>query len=210
MIGLTGLFLCLFLLEHLGGNLLLLLGDNGLIYNSYADFLAHNPVMRLPEIVLGLGFIYHIVQTLILTLQNRKARPVNYAVSGGSENAGWSSRNMAFLGIIILIFLILHLSNFFVKARIDTTDMTYDVNGNYDLYNLVKTEFSHWWYSLIYVVSMIALGAHLIHGFQSAFRSMGLRHRKYLPLVRVLGNGFAVLVPLGFAVIPVYFYLNSL
>jgi succinate dehydrogenase cytochrome b subunit len=209
IMSLTGLFLCLFLIEHLIGNLLLLLNDGGELYNAYSHFLATNIFLRVPEIILALGFIFHIVYALKISLENKKARGNNpYEVKGISKNTDWFSRNMTFLGILILIFLVIHLADFFVKARI-TGDVQSTLNGEHDLYSMVRARFEVWWFALIYFVAMIALAAHLTHGFQSAFRTLGLRHKKYLPLVKFIGYAFAILVPAGFAIVPVYFLMNT-
>lgn len=212
LVAITGLFLVLFLLEHLTGNLLLLLPDNGDLYNQYAHFLATFPALRPLEVVLFLGFIFHIVYATVVTIRNRQARPVGYAMTKGSANSSWVSRNMAPLGLILLIFLVVHLAGFFAKARI-TGDVSYvTINGTemHDMYSLVKAKFEIWWYVAIYLIGFVALGLHLWHGFQSSFRTVGLRHPKYLPVVKGIGVFFALAFPVGFAIIPLYFYINSI
>lgn len=212
LVAVTGLFLVLFLLEHLTGNLLLLLPDGGDTYNIYAHFLATFPALRPLEIVLFLGFIFHIAYATIVTINNRKARPIGYAVSNAGANSSWISRNMAPLGLLLLVFLVIHLAGFFAKARI-TGDVSYvTINGTdmHDMYSLVKAKFEIWWYVAIYLIGFIVLGLHLWHGFQSGFRTVGLRHPKYLPVVKVVGTFLAVAFPVGFAVIPLYFYINSI
>lgn len=212
LVAVTGLFLVLFLLEHLTGNLLLLLPDGGDTYNIYAHFLATFPALRPLEIVLFLGFIFHIAYATIVTISNRQARPVGYAMSKANANSSWVSRNMGALGLLLFIFLVIHLAGFFAKARI-TGDVTYvSINGTdmHDMYSLVKAKFEIWWYVAIYLVGFIVLGLHLWHGFQSSFRTVGLRHPKYLPVVKGLGIFLAVAFPVGFAIIPLYFYINSI
>lgn len=212
LVAVTGLFLVLFLLEHLTGNLLLLLPDGGETYNIYAHFLATFPALRPLEVVLFLGFIFHIAYATIVTISNRKARPVGYAVSKASANSSWVSRNMGALGLLLFIFLVIHLAGFFAKARI-TGDVSYvTINGTdmHDMYSLVKAKFEIWWYVAIYLGGFIVLGLHLWHGFQSSFRTVGLRHPKYLPVVKVLGIFLALAFPVGFAIIPLYFYINSI
>lgn len=225
--GLTGLFLVVFLIEHLVGNLLLLVGPKA--YNEYAEFMGHNIFIRISEFVLFGGLIFHIVDGLMLKMQNKKARPVGYAVSAGTKNASWFSKNMAVTGVILLIFLILHLISFFLKARFNV-DISFGVDpskyqggvfvGN-EAYGLMpETDFSLWhksamlfsipWYSILYIVSMVVVGMHLAHGFQSAFQTLGINHPKYSPIIKALGYGYAVLVPAGFAAIPLYFLINPL
>ncbi len=226
IMGLTGLFLIIFLVEHLIGNLLLLSGP--VAFNGYAEFMGSNPLIRASEFILFGGLIFHIVDGLMLKMQNVKARPVGYAVSSGSKNASWFSKNMAVTGTILLIFLILHLISFFLKARFGV-----DVNFGVDPKNYSgdwvidpqwgvgpEHEFSMWhkaawlfsipWYSVIYIIAMIVVMMHLLHGFQSAFQTMGLNHPKYTPLIKAIGYGYAVLVPAGFCVIPIMFLINPM
>lgn len=201
VMGATGLFLCLFLVVHLSGNLLLFLPDEGAAFNAYSDFMSHSKLIRLMEIILFLGFCFHIVDGVRLTRENKKARPVPYAVNrqGG---ASWPSRTMGTSGAILFVFLVVHLNTFFVKHRLLRSEMT--------MYESVVEAFASPAYSLFYVVAMVLLGLHLNHGFQSAFQSLGFNHRRYTPLIQKFGVGFSVLVPLGFAAMPIYFLLRSL
>lgn len=212
LVAITGLFLVLFLVEHLTGNLLLLLPDGGKTYNIYSHFLSTFPALRPLEVILFAGFIFHIAYAIIVTIKNRKARPIGYAVSRANANSTWISRNMAPLGILLLVFLVIHLSGFFAKARITHDVASVTINGTemHDMYNLVKAKFEIWWYVAIYLIGFIVLGLHLWHGFQSSFRTLGLRHPKYLPVIKGLGILIAILFPLGFAIIPLYFYINSI
>ncbi|MFN8396262.1 MAG: succinate dehydrogenase cytochrome b subunit [Bacteroidia bacterium] len=224
IMGLTGLFLIVFLVEHLIGNLLLLSGPAA--FNGYAEFMGTNPLVRAMEFVLFGGFIFHIVDGLMLKMQNSKARPIGYAVKAGSKNASWFSKNMAVTGVILLIFFILHLISFFIKARFNA-DVTFGINpanwegswlaeGDYgvsaehpfSMYHKAAMLFSIPWYSIIYIVAMLVVMGHLLHGFQSAFQTLGINHPKYTPLIKAIGYGYAVLVPLGFCVIPVAFMIH--
>ncbi|HEY4651466.1 MAG TPA: succinate dehydrogenase cytochrome b subunit [Pontibacter sp.] len=204
VMSITGLFLCSFLVVHLVGNLQLFKDDGGLAFNVYSEFMGHNPVIRVMEIVLLLGFVFHIYDALVLTRRNQAARPVGYANNHPEENSTWSSRNMGLLGTIILVFLIIHLYNFFWRARFG--ELPLDSAGVPDLFLVVQQSFQEWWYVAIYVIAMVALAYHLIHGFQSAFQSLGLNHKKYTPFIQKVGYAFSVLVSLGFAIIPLYFY----
>ena len=197
--GASGLFLVIFLIMHLSGNLLLLADDGGEAFNAYARFMSTNWVIRVLEIGLFLGFVIHIVMAALLTRQNRKARPVKYAVNKAQENSPWYSRNMGLTGSLILVFLVIHLKNFFVESRI---------YGQHNMYQLVKTAFQDPLYVAIYLFSFIILGLHLSHGFQSAFQSWGLNHKTYTPLIKKAGYLFAVVIPSGFAVIPIFFYIQ--
>ncbi|TPE42840.1 succinate dehydrogenase cytochrome b subunit [Pontibacter mangrovi] len=206
----TGLFLCSFLVVHLIGNLQLFRNDGGEAFNLYSDFMAHNGVIRFMEIILVLGFVFHIYDALVLTRLNKAARPIGYVNSHPEENSSWSSRNMGLLGTVILVFLIIHLWNFFVPARFEANGglervMIEDVEYH-NLYSAVVLAFQNPIYVAIYVISMIALAYHLIHGFQSAFQTLGLDHKKYTPFIQKFGVAFSILVCLGFAIIPLYFF----
>lgn len=200
VMGVTGLFLCLFLLVHLSGNFLLFKGPEA--FNAYSDFMANNTFIRVNEIILVFGFLFHILDALALTLKNRAARPVGYAVSAGSANCAWNSRRMGLTGSIVLLFLVIHLRTFFVEHRILHVKQT--------MYDSVVEAFHSPIYSGFYVLAMILLGLHLNHGFQSAFQTLGLNHPRYTPWLKRIGTLFSILVPAGFASMPIYFYLQRL
>lgn len=205
IMGLTGLFLISFLVVHLGINLCALLDDGGETFNIAAEFMAKNLVIRTMEIGLFLGFIIHIVDGLYLEFKNRQARPVAYYKSPGSENSTWYSRSMGLLGTLLLIFLIVHLAHFWVKSRFG--DIT-DEYGRENLYLIMAQVFKNPIVVVLYVISQISLAYHLLHGFQSAFQTLGFNHPKYSPLIKVTGTAYAILVPLLFAIIPVVLYFR--
>ncbi len=205
IMALTGLFLCSFLVVHLSGNFQLFKHDNGLAFNAYSEFMSHNTIIRILEWGLVLGFGGHIVQGLSLYFKNRAARPVGYQVNHIEQNSSWESRSMALLGTIVLFFLVVHLYNFFGQLRY--TDVAVDANGNENAYALVVSSFHNPWYVALYVVAQMALLYHLVHGFGSAFHTLGLNHRKYTPLIQAVGYGFAIVVSAGFASMPLYFLL---
>lgn len=202
MMSLTGLFLCAFLLEHLYGNLLLYYDDGGEAFNEYSHNLVHSIIIRIVEVFLFAAIIVHIVQAIILTRQNNAARPVKYAVQKSSETSSWFSRNMGLTGSLIFLFLVIHLKNFFVTYRI-TGEVT-------DIAAHVKESFESGWYSAVYVIAIAFLAFHLNHGFQSAFQTLGLNNKKYSPLLKRIGFGFAALIFTGFSSFPVIFYFNLL
>ncbi|MES2278511.1 MAG: succinate dehydrogenase cytochrome b subunit [Bacteroidota bacterium] len=243
IMALTGLFLCTFLIVHLGGNLQLFQNDEGYAFNVYANFLTHFPPIEVIAYLLYLSILVHALYGLIITLKNRKARPVKYAAVNKSP-ASWSSKNMGLLGSILFLFIVIHMGDFWRKYKytdtvgfkeyrtnvltgqrtvtdfvpIDpkfehsfTTENDVEIVRVKDLHTTVATSFSCWWYVLLYAVAMGALSFHLLHGFQSAFRSLGWTHRKYTPVVEFIGTWFfAVIVPLGFAAMPiVYFFMNK-
>ena len=204
VMSLTGLFLCSFLVVHLVGNLQLFKNDDGVAFNIYSHFMGTNPIIRTVEWLLVLGFGFHIYESWALTRRNQTARGTNYVVNHSEQNSRWQSRNMGLLGTIILVFLLVHLYNFFWRARFGELDP--DINNNDDLYTLVVSSFHQWWYVTLYVLAQAALCYHLLHGFRSGFQTLGLNHRKYTPAIQKIGYAFAVIVCLGFAAMPLYFY----
>jgi succinate dehydrogenase / fumarate reductase cytochrome b subunit len=197
---LTGLFLFTFLLEHLYGNLLLYKLDQGLAYNEYSETLASNIIIRTIEYVLFACIIIHSIDALYLTLANRKARPVGYAVSHQSQNSSWFSRNMGLTGSIIFFFLIVHLRTFFIPQRFGTPELTMAQD--------VATAFQSNWYSSFYVISMIILGSHLNHGFQSSMQTIGWNNLKYKSIIKNAGTVISLILMIGFASFPIIFYFD--
>ncbi len=207
---LTGLFLCSFLIVHCVGNLQLFKGDEGRAFNEYSYFMTHNPVIMTISYLLYTSIIVHALMALILTRHNQASRPVKYAYSKPEANSPWSSRNMGILGTVLLIFIVIHMRTFWYTMHFGPIPVAeYDGKEYKDLYKAVVEAFSHWWYVLFYIASMAALGYHLVHGFQSGFQTMGLRHKKYSPLIEAVGTyGFGVLIPALFAAMPIYMFLK--
>ncbi len=253
---LTGLFLCLFLAGHLAGNLQLIFSD-ALHFNQYALFMTTNPAVKILSYLTYISIVFHAVDGILLTIENKKARPIRYAKTDGSSST-FSSRNMAVLGTVILVFIVTHMVNFWAKMHFDknmplqtvtigtpgqeqeyylTTDGGYlpktqvdqniikienrteffDVAANVkikegykDLHKITVAFFKDPRTGLIatilYVIAMIALSFHLLHGFQSAFQSLGLNNPKYTPTIKKFGIAFAIIVPILLAIIPVYIH----
>ena len=208
VMGLTGLMLIGFLLTHLAGNVSLLFDDGGEAFNAYAHFMKHNKLIFLGELVLFALFIFHIVQGINLVIKNKKSRPVGYAVATKSKTENWSSKYMGALGIIIMIFLFIHLYDFFrfkYFAEAPFPDVTLasgeKATNLYAVVHKVYTEDII--RMIIYPLAMLAIAFHLYHGFQSAFQTFGWNHPKYTPLVKKIGVVYSILVPLAFALIPI-------
>ena len=202
----TGLFLCVFLVEHLYGNLLLFYTDGGVAFVEYSHTLVHSLFIRIVEVFLFAAIILHVVQAIYLTRQNAVARPVKYAVYKMNETSTWFSRNMGITGSLILFFIVVHLWHFFVPYRITGT---VGGDGQMNVAQAVKEGFQNGWYVSLYVISVAFLSFHLNHGFQSAFRSLGLNSKRYMRLLSLTGSFFAfVIVGVGFASIPVLFYFG--
>jgi len=205
VMGITGIFLILFLIVHCGINALIFLNDGGQTFNAAAEFMATNWIIRTMEIVLFVGFIVHIIQAYILTIENNKARPIKYKVSNANANSTWYSRSMGLLGTLILIFLILHLRHFWVESRF-TDHIAHNefekLPGQETLFEEMKEVFQNPVVVVVYVLSMISLSYHLMHGFQSAFQTLGFNHKKYTPVIKKIGILYAIIIPLLFALMP--------
>ena len=269
---LTGLFLCLFLAGHLAGNLQLIFGTS-LQFNEYALFMTTNPAVKLLSYLTYISIIFHAIDGIMLTIQNKKARPIGYAKTDGSSSS-FASRNMAVLGTVILVFIATHMVNFWAKMHFDknmplmvktieiqpgmpqdfyvgrSTGQYYPVdqvgkegeviqaglpqkqlvikNGTElynpqvnvkmgdlykDLHKLTLDFFKDAKYGLFftigYVLAMIALAFHLWHGFQSAFQSIGVNSSKLTPVIKFVGKAFSIIVPLLFAIIPIVLHFKK-
>ena len=210
VMGLTGIFLILFLVVHVGVNACIWAMDGGQMFNNAAHFMGATVVVRILEVGLFAGIFLHLIQGLVLVFQNRKKRSIGYQVPMGNKGSKWYSRSMGLLGTIILLFLIIHWKQFWIPSRFTgVTDVTYD-NGQsvHDLFSLMKDTFSEPWVVIVYVLGCISLAYHLMHGFQSAFRSLGVRNNRYLLLINGIGVGFSIIVPLAFAMMPISMYFN--
>lgn len=280
---LTGLFLCLFLVGHLLGNLQLFqAGEEGKrAFNEYAYFMAHNPLIKIMSYVTYISILFHAIDGIMLAVQNKKARPVNYAYNNQGANTSTPARMMAILGSITFIFIATHMANFWWKAKITgdvdgksfplhkvfvkdpqsgqeqalyitRTESFFPVSafektpmgeaqmeiknhtefynksvnlkmgeGYKDLHSLVYSFFGHDKTKQgfpkndlalvavgLYALAMLALAFHLWHGFASAFQSLGVNHKRYTPFIQLFGKAFAVIVPLVFAIIPIYIYMQ--
>jgi succinate dehydrogenase / fumarate reductase cytochrome b subunit len=209
--GATGLFLITFLIVHCFVNMLIFFNDGGETFNKGAEFMGTNWVIRAMEIVLFAGLIIHMVQALVLTMENRKARPVQYAKFNGAANSTWYSRSMGLLGTLILMFLIIHLKHFWVLSRF-TDHIAHNeyekLAGQETLFREMVEVFENPIVVLVYVLSMVSLAYHLLHGFQSAFQTLGLNHRKYTPMIKKTGVAFSVVICVLFASMPLAMYFG--
>lgn len=209
VMALTGLFLILFLVVHLIGNLQLLHDDQGRAFNIYAQLMTTNPLIKIISWVNYTFILLHVIWAIILSSRNRQARgPQGYVISKNSST--WASRNMGILGMLILIFLIIHLRGFWFEMHwggIPTQN--YDGADVKDLYATVNFAYSNIAYVIVYVLSMAVLAFHLYHGFGSAFQTLGLNHVKYNGMIRFAGVAFSIVVPALFALIPVWMYLDN-
>ena len=200
----TGLFLCFFLVIHLLGNLQLLLPVEKAKeqFNWYSDLLAGNIVIKIVSWVLYIALLAHALYALIITRKNNAARGTRYGAS-----SKWNSRNMGLLGTILLVFLVIHFKDFWYQVNFGS--MLLDDKGNKDLYTVVVQAYQQWWYVLLYEVSFVALGFHLLHGFFSASRTLGLYHPKYVQWVKIFGWVYTAFITLGFMLIPLYIHFKN-
>lgn len=246
LMSLTGLFLCLFLIVHLSGNLQLFFDDMGLAFNQYSVWMTTFLPIKIVSYLLYASILIHVFNGFRLALMNRSARPVNYSASKDPRSSTWASKNMAVLGTVLLIFLVTHMANFWFKYKFGDVPWTeYTVNVatgevlgkqqvveaiNFrpheyvtagtdgtsvqtivvrDLYKVVEEAFKVNWLVALYLIGLIALAYHLVHGFQSAFQTLGIRHTSYTKLIQAVGIWlYGIIIPLMFAAMPIYFFLK--
>jgi len=208
---LTGFFLMTFLIVHLTVNLMLIFDDTGVLFNEAAHFMASNPIIKVVEPVLAIGFLLHMIYAVVLTLSNLMARPVKYQEVNQKDSSSWASRNMFVLGTLIFIFLVLHIMNFYWKLKVAQSVGSVMVDGveMHDTYTLVSGLFkASLLYNLVYISGAVFLGLHLTHGFWSAFQTVGLSGSIWRKRLQFVGTVFAILIAVGFSIIPLYFIIK--
>jgi len=212
LMSLTGFFLILFLMVHLSINLTLIFDDSGNLYNTAAHFMATNPMIKIMEPILALGFIIHIIWSLIITLQNMKARPVKYAKTEQGKNSSWASRNMFILGSMLFIYMGIHLANFWWKMKFAGDPLLEQgslPDGMENAYALVVGLFkSSVLYCAIYIIGGWLLGLHISHGFWSAFQTIGINNHIWRKRLFTVAQIIGWIFTLGFAIIPLYFMIK--
>ena len=212
VMGLTGLFLISFLVVHAGVNACIWANDGGVMFNKAAHFMGSTVVIRVLEVGLFVGIFIHIIQGYVLEFTNRSKRRKGYSIPMGNKGSKWYSRSMGLLGTILLLFFILHWYHFWIPSRFTGVEEIEIEPGKYvhNLYQLMMITFSQLWVVIVYVFACFSLCWHLVHGFQSAFRSIGVSNQRYLNLINSVGIGFAVIISLAFAMMPVSMYLGWL
>jgi succinate dehydrogenase / fumarate reductase cytochrome b subunit len=209
VMGLTGLFLISFLVVHVGVNACIWANDGGVMFNKAAHFMGSTVVIRIMEVGLFVGIFLHIIQGYMLTASNQAKRKVGYAVPMGNKGSKWYSRSMGLLGTILLLFFILHWWHFWIPSRFTgVVETSIDGKEVHDLFTLMKVTFTELWVVIVYVLACFSLFWHLLHGFQSAFGTIGLHNKRFIKMVETAGIGFSVIVPLAFAMMPVSMYLG--
>ena len=202
IMALSGLFLIIFLITHLVINSLTLASSKDL-FNEAAHFMATNPIIYAMQYVLALGFIIHIGMGIKLTIQNKRARSQEYVYNKMSKNTDLSSRSMIVSGGLVIVFLALHLRDYFYQMKfVGLPEGTTD-------YDLVVNLFANPYYTVVYVIAFIVLGIHLNHGFKSAFQTMGANHKKYNPLIKIVSTAYSIVIALGFSTIAIFHFINQ-
>lgn len=209
----TGLAMIIFLVEHLSGNLLLF-NPNPDPFNKYSDFLiGFGSILIVAELILLAILVYHMIVGISIIIGKKKARPEAYAKTasaGGPSKKTLSSTTMIYTGILIFVFLVIHLKTFKYGPGINEGYVaTMDGERVRDLHRLVMEVFQKPGYVIWYVVAMLFLGSHLWHGFWSAFQSLGVNHPKYTPIIYTIGILVAIVLAAGFLAIPVWIYFTG-
>lgn len=200
---LTGLFLISFLIIHAGVNACIWANDGGEMFNRAAHFMGNTIVVRLLEVVLFAGFILHIVQGFVLEGQNLSKRGKGYMINPGNRTSKWYRRSMGLLGTLLFLFLVMHISHFWVPSRLTGLEEAKYDPRHHDLFAEMVKVFHNPIIVVLYVLGCLSLAWHLIHGFQSAFRTLGVNNTKYLAMINAIGIGFSLIVSLAFAMMPV-------
>ena len=206
MMAVTGSFLLIFLVIHLIGNITLFFGAEA--FNGYVSALdVVKPLIRVVEVVLLTAFVLHIYSGLRLWFENKKKQGGKfigkYVINASNENSSFSSRTTFITGSIVFIFLVLHLGTFFWRFNVhDPAGLAND----HLYFDIVVAFFKIWWYVALYVIAVLLLGFHLNHGFQSAFQTFGWNNNNYFPTVKIIGTIYAVIMAVGFASMPIYFF----
>lgn len=202
LIALTGLFLVVYLIVHIAGNLMVFLGRD--LFNEYSHQLTSNPIVIAIEVVLVAGFLLHIFKAVGMYLSNRRARPVGYEVKrspGAPSRKSVASSTMILSGIWLLVFVILHVQAFRYGLDYETSE------GIRDLYRVEMEIFSSPLTVAFYVLTMAIVGSHLWHGVSSAFQSLGAHSPRWTPRLLMAGRALAVLIAGGFVVIAIWAYV---
>uniref|UniRef100_UPI004049909B succinate dehydrogenase cytochrome b subunit n=1 Tax=Flavobacterium sp. TaxID=239 RepID=UPI004049909B len=211
IIALTGLFLCVFLIVHLSANCILLLPETIArdLYNSYSTTLRENPLVKIIAYVLYISIILHAVYALLVTRRNKKAKPQKYVVNHSNENSTWTSQNMGLIGTSILLFIIVHLANFWARIKLGIgEEVGLDRLGNKDVYEVTYQLFQNIYFVIFYTLISIPLALHLHHGLKSAFKTLGFYHKKGLEIVAKVSLFYAVIMGIGFGIIPLIVYFK--
>lgn len=210
MMALAGLFLAVFLLVHLGINITLILFEDPRIFNIAAHFMATNILIKVFEVVLFGGIFLHIIYGLIVQVINWMARGKRYKVYNNAQTS-FFSKFMIHTALIILVFLVIHLFDFYIKAKFGhghVEEVVYNGKHYHDLGTMVLEKFKILWVDIFYIACFLFLGFHLLHGFQSGFRTLGIDHKVYTPIIKAIGYIYTIIIVVGFSIIPLVVYFT--
>ena len=208
LMSLAGIFLIVFLLVHMGINLLVIIFDDPMVYNKAAHFMSSNILIKIFEIVLFGGFLLHIIYALVLQVQNWIARPSRYNKANYS-NTSFFSKFMIHTAIITLIFLVIHMMDFYIKAKFGHgAEIIVDGVTYHDFATEIEDKFKMLPFVIFYIAAFVFLGFHLVHGFQSAFKTLGLDNKKYNPLIQALAIVYCIVIVAGYSIMPVIIYFS--
>ncbi len=217
VMSLTGLFLITFLIIHVGLNACIWANDNGELFNVAAHFMGSTILVRIMEVGLFAGIIIHLLQGYVLSYEYQKKRSVGYAVSYGERGSRWYSRSMGLLGTLLLLFLIMHVYHFWVPSRFGgmanitaVQEVKYEdsLKEYHNLYAEMLNVFQNPLIVILYVLGCVSLAYHLMHGFESSFRTIGVHNNRYLKMLRYTGRGFAIIISIAFAMMPISMYFG--
>jgi len=207
---LSALFLMIFLLQHFAINLLSVFSPDA--FNDVSHFMGTFwAIQYLLQPVLIFGVIFHFVMGFVLEIKNRKARTISYAKNNGAANSSWMSRNMIYSGLAILAFICLHFYDFWLP-EINTKYIQGDMsgllaNGEFRYFEELQHKFVDVWRVALYCIAFVFLALHLLHGFNSAFQSVGANN-KYTKGLKGFGKAYAIIIPLGFVFIALFHHFN--
>ena len=208
LMSLAGLFLVTFLLVHLGINLTVVIFDDPMVYNKAAHFMSSNILIKIVEIILFGGLLLHLTYALILQVQNWIARPKRY-VKANYSNTSFFSKFMIHTAVIILVFLVIHFVDFYFKAKFGHAgEILVDGQLYHDFASEIEAKFKVLPFVVFYIAAFVFLGFHLTHGFQSAFKTLGLNNRRWTPVIQVLSIIYSVTIVGGFTIIPLLIYFS--
>ena len=209
---LSAFFLMVFILQHFAINILSVFNPD--LFNEASHFMGNNPLVQFVlQPVLIFGVVFHFVMGFVLEFKNKASRNVSYAVNNGNANSTWMSRNMIYSGGFILIFLVIHFIDFWIP-EINIKYVLGDSSGlladgsDYRYFEELQHKFIPLWRVLLYCAGFVFLSLHLLHGFSSAFQSVGANN-KYTQALKGFGKAYAVLIPLGFIVIALFHFFNN-
>lgn len=179
------------------------------MYNAYSTTLRESPLIKIVAYALYLSIILHVIYALLVTLRNRNAKPEKYAVNNTRENSTWASQNMGLIGVFILLFIMVHLANFWARIKLGMGESVgMDSMGNVDVYEVTYSLFQNIYFVFFYTILMIPLGFHLHHGLKSAFKTLGFYHKNGLRVLAKISLIYAAIMAVGFGIIPFVVYFK--